>query len=73
MLFWYRRNQARFQDRFIHWKSTINLIISDVSLLGNNTRHATVISITEFITLKALRVDINPHPTKKEKLLSSRK
>ena len=34
---WYRRNQSRFQDKLIHWKTAINMIIAKVSLSGNNT------------------------------------
>jgi len=43
----------------IHWKTVINLIISNVSLAGNNTKKTFPLSIFEFIVLKACKVDIH--------------
>lgn len=57
---WYRRNQARFQDNLLHWKSVVNLIISNVSLSSNNTKKTSAISMYEFTILKACKVDIHP-------------
>lgn len=42
---WYRRNQAIFQDNLLHWKSVVNLIISNVSLSSNNTKKTSAISM----------------------------
>jgi hypothetical protein len=35
---WFVRNQARFNNKIISWKSAISMIISNTSLSGNNTK-----------------------------------
>jgi len=57
---WYTRNQARFQNKIIHWKAAINLIISRNAISGNNTNKTSVVDITEFVILKALKINIHP-------------
>jgi hypothetical protein len=37
---WFTRNQARFQDKVIHWRSAINMIISSTIIISNNTNGA---------------------------------
>lgn len=57
---WYTRNQARFQDKPIHWRTTMNDIISSVYLSGNNTCKTTHTSISEFVILKKFNISIHP-------------
>jgi hypothetical protein len=57
---WYRRNQARFQDKFIHWKIIINNIISSVHRSGNNTLKSSSPGMRESSILKSFRVSIHP-------------
>lgn len=57
---WYCRNQRRFNDRVIHHRSAINLIISGASLTGNVTNLAAKSCIKEFVILKHFDVKINP-------------
>ena len=67
-IIWFSRNQARFQNKIIHWKAAINLIISGTALSGNNTHKTSAADITEFVILKALKIKIRPPraPTIKE-------
>lgn len=59
-IIWYSRNQARFQDEQIHWRSAINSIISYTSISGNNTKLCSRINMTEFVFLKAFNINIHP-------------
>jgi len=45
--------QIRFKDKVINWRTTINLIISQVSLLGNLTSKIVATNIYEFTIMKA--------------------
>lgn len=69
---WLRRNQIRFQDKQLHWKSAINLIIAKVSNAGNNTKKTARGDMLEFSNLKACKVNIKPPkaPTIKEVIWS---
>jgi ribonuclease HI len=53
---WYARNQVRFNDKKIHWKSIINLIIAAVSLSGNSSRLKAYSNISEFVLLQKFHV-----------------
>jgi ribonuclease HI len=55
---WYARNQARFNDRKIHWKSIINLIIAAVSMSGNNSCLKAFSNIPEFTLLQKFHVKL---------------
>jgi len=57
---WFIRNQTRFQDKKFLLKSAINSIIDEVSLTSNKTNLTSVVDITEFVLLKALKVNIHP-------------
>jgi ribonuclease HI len=57
---WFRRNQARFQDKHIHWKIIINNIISSVHLSGCHTSKTSSPDMTEFRILKHFRINIHP-------------
>lgn len=57
---WYRRNQARFQDRHIHWKIILNNIISCVHLSGCNTCKTSSPDMREFQIRKYFKVQIHP-------------
>jgi hypothetical protein len=55
---WYARNQARFNDKKIHWKSIINLISVAVSMSGNNSCLKAFSNILEFMLLQKLHVKL---------------
>jgi len=57
---WYVRNQIRFNDKTIHWKSAISNIISNVSLSCNLSNAVPSSAISDFIILKKLNVCIHP-------------
>jgi hypothetical protein len=56
---WYARNQARFENRLINWKSAITMIIASTSLSGNNTKKVASGSIRDFIVLKHFKINIH--------------
>jgi ribonuclease HI len=56
---WFARNQSRFNDKKIHWKSLINLIIAAVSLSGNNSCLKAKSNISEFVLLQKFKVKMN--------------
>ncbi|KAK2410614.1 hypothetical protein QL285_045971 [Trifolium repens] len=56
---WFVRNQARFHDKIITWRSAIAMIISNTSLLGNTTTKYSSNSIRDFNFLKLFRVTIH--------------
>ncbi|KAK2364401.1 hypothetical protein QL285_089276 [Trifolium repens] len=58
---WLVRNQARFNNKLIDWKSAISLIIAGTALSGNNTRKPSSNSIRDFSLLKLFRITIH-HP-----------
>ncbi|CAI8619822.1 unnamed protein product [Vicia faba] len=49
---WHARNQTRFQNIVLLWKSSCNSIISSSSLADNKCNHSPNSSITEFVILK---------------------
>lgn len=57
---WYRRNQARFKDKLIHRKLSINNIVSSVCMSGSNTTKVSSPDMREFSILKSFRVPIKP-------------
>jgi len=57
---WYARNQSRFKDKIIHWRSSISSIISATSLSGNNTKAAASSCMTEFVIMKKFNVNLHP-------------
>jgi ribonuclease HI len=56
---WFVRNQARFNDKIISWRSAISSIITSTSLTGNNTCKSSSNSIRDFIFLKKFNICIN--------------
>jgi hypothetical protein len=56
---WFVRNQARFHDKIITWRSAIAMIISNTSLSGNTTTKYSSNSIRDFNFLKLFRVTIH--------------
>jgi ribonuclease HI len=58
---WLVRNQARFNNKLIDWKSAISLIIAGTALSGNITRKPSSNSIRDFSLLKLFRITIH-HP-----------
>ncbi|GAU35943.1 hypothetical protein TSUD_394910 [Trifolium subterraneum] len=58
---WLVRNEARFNNKIIPWKSAISLIIASTALTGNNTCKSSSNSIRDFTFLKIFRVTIH-HP-----------
>ena len=59
---WFVRNQARFNNKTIQWRSAISLVSSSVSFTGNNTTLTSYSSKTNFQILK--KFDISIHPPK---------
>lgn len=56
---WFVRNESRFSNKLIHWKSAISDIISNTSLTGNLTNKASNNSICDFTVLKLFNVNIH--------------
>ncbi|GAU51216.1 hypothetical protein TSUD_11730 [Trifolium subterraneum] len=56
---WFARNQSRFNDKKIHWRSLINHIIAAVSLSGNNSCLKAKSNISEFALLRKFKVKMN--------------
>jgi hypothetical protein len=69
-IIWFVRNQKRFNGKSIHWKSSIAMIIANVSLSGNITNKICNSSMTDFAILKRFKINIHPPnaPTIKEVL-----
>jgi len=57
---WFVRNQNRFNNIKIHWRSSITRIMTYVNLSGNFTNKVSSPSIYDFVILKAFNVNINP-------------
>lgn len=57
---WHARNNYRFQNRKIHWKSAIYQIIINVSLSARNSILPASSAMKEFTILKVFNVSINP-------------
>jgi ribonuclease HI len=57
---WFVRNQARFNNRLVHWKNSISIICSNVSLSGNKTKQIFRSSMSDFSILKKFKVSIHP-------------
>lgn len=58
---WYVKNQARFNNKSISWRSAISMIIASTSLSGNHTNKVSNNSIRDFTILKAFNCFIH-HP-----------
>jgi ribonuclease HI len=56
---WFVRNQARFNDKIISWRTVISSIITSTSLTGNNTCKPSSNSIRDFIFLKKFNICIH--------------
>jgi len=57
---WHARNQARFNDKKVHWRSSISCIIANTSLSGNLATATASSSISEFSFIKKFCVNIHP-------------
>ena len=55
----FARNQNRFQNKAIHWKSSISSIISNTALSGNHTKYVASASISNFVILKKFNVTLH--------------
>jgi hypothetical protein len=58
---WYARNQNRFNNKSLSWRSVIAMIIANTSLVGNNTKKVSNNSIRDFTILKIFKVSIHHH------------
>lgn len=56
---WFVRNQSRYHDMVIPWKSVISIIIANASMSGNHTALLSYNSVTDFSILRSYRVKIN--------------
>jgi hypothetical protein len=59
-IIWYVRNQKRFSDKSIHWKTAISMISANVFLSGNKTNKTFNSSMRDFTILKKFRINIHP-------------
>ncbi|MCH89427.1 glycerol-3-phosphate dehydrogenase [Trifolium medium] len=57
---WLARNNARFNNKTTHWKSSVAWILSNTALTGNNSSGVCSASIREFVILKSLNVSLHP-------------
>lgn len=57
---WFARNNARFNNKKIHWKSSISSILSAASLTGNLTNKKGHTDMRNFTVLKKFGVCIHP-------------
>jgi ribonuclease HI len=57
---WFARNQSRFQDKNINWKSSIAAVISNSALAGNLSKSVASPSISNFVILKKFNVNLHP-------------
>lgn len=57
---WYARNTSRFKGKAIHWKTSIAIISSNVTLSGNNPQAPSNSSMTDFAIIKKFNVNIHP-------------
>ncbi|RHN40929.1 putative ribonuclease H-like domain, reverse transcriptase zinc-binding domain-containing protein [Medicago truncatula] len=62
---WYARNQQRFSNKKIHWRSSISTVISNTALSGNLTKAVASASISNFVILKKFNVNLHPHKAPK--------
>lgn len=53
---WFARNQARFNNKTVNWKSAIAMIIANTSIAGNATWKTSTNSIRDFIIIKTFNV-----------------
>ena len=58
-IIWYARNQIRFNNKSISWRTTLSMIISNTSLSGNQTKKVSNNSIRDFTLLKNFKVNIH--------------
>jgi ribonuclease HI len=56
---WFARNQLRFSDKLITWRTAISMIIASSSLTGNNTSKSSTTSMRDFTLLKQFNVNIH--------------
>jgi len=57
---WFARNQKRFNNKTIHWRSSIAKILADANLSGNLTSKTSSSAISDFVILKTFNVNIHP-------------
>jgi hypothetical protein len=57
---WFARNQARFKELLIPWRTLVSTIISRVSILGNYSNLPSNSSLRDFAMLKDFNVSIHP-------------
>jgi len=57
---WFSRNQLRFKNKKIHWKSSLNIIKSNTALCGNLSTAVASNSLSNFVILKKFEVTLHP-------------
>jgi ribonuclease HI len=55
-IIWFARNQARFNNKHVNWKSAISMIIANTSIAGNATRKSSTNSVRDFTIIKTFNV-----------------
>jgi len=57
---WFARNQLRFNNKKISWKSSISSVLSSIALCGNLSKTVASSSISNFVILKKFNVTLHP-------------
>lgn len=57
---WYARNQVRFKNQRIHWKSYISTVLANTTFIGNHTYAVASSVMYGFIILKKFNVNVHP-------------
>lgn len=58
-IIWFYRNQTRFNNKKINFKSAINLIIAGTTMSGNRLKCDANTSISDFVLLRAFSIKLN--------------
>lgn len=57
---WFARNQSRFNNKKIHWRTSIANLISSTSLSGNNTLATSNSNLYDFAFIKKFNINLHP-------------
>jgi len=57
---WFARNQLRFQNKKIPWKTSIATILSQMALSGNLSKNKAYANISNFMLLRKFNVTLHP-------------
>lgn len=60
-IIWFARNQIRFRNVLIPWKSSCSSIVSMTLMARNSCKGSTSSSMKDFVILKNFSITIHPH------------